>query len=113
MRKEGNPMVLVTLLSTMLLFIGLGLVFSSGRGAFLIAGYNTLPKKKKEQYDTVAICKFMGKTMYLLALSSFFWLLGELFVVSILFHLGVILFVCTIVFILIYGNTGNRFKKNR
>ncbi|MCD8509535.1 MAG: DUF3784 domain-containing protein [Bacillus sp. (in: Bacteria)] len=102
---------MVIILLIVVLFIMLGLLFSRGRGAFLIAGYNTLPQKKKAQYDTVAMCKFMGKMMYFLAVSAFFWFLGEALDVTALFYMGVFLFVSTIVFLLIYGNTGNRFKK--
>ena len=31
----------------MLVFLLLGLVFSKGKGAFLIAGYNTAPKQER------------------------------------------------------------------
>ena len=30
----------------------LSIVFLTGRGSILIAGYNTLPKNKKKEYDT-------------------------------------------------------------
>jgi len=30
------------------------------RGAFLIAGYNTMSAAKKAQYDTRALCRFVG-----------------------------------------------------
>ena len=45
------------------LFNVLGIYLSTGRGTFLIAGYNTMPKEEKEKYDAVALCKFMGKMM--------------------------------------------------
>lgn len=44
-----------------------GTVFSLGKGAFLIAGYNTAPKREKEKYDEKALCRFMGKLMFALA----------------------------------------------
>lgn len=56
----GGEMVIANLIIIML-FIFLGTVFISGRGAFLIAGFNTLPQEEQDKYDTVALCKFMGK----------------------------------------------------
>ncbi|WP_346200295.1 DUF3784 domain-containing protein [Caldifermentibacillus hisashii] len=40
------------------------IILSRGKGGFLLAGYNNLPESEKEQYDEVALCKFMGKMMY-------------------------------------------------
>lgn len=93
------------------LFIILGIVFSTGRGAFLIAGYNTMPRAKRQEYDTVALFKFMGKMMFVLAFSQVFWLLGTLSEQRWLFTLGMVVFAATIVFMLVYLNTGGRFKK--
>jgi len=41
--------------------IVVSLILLSGRGSFLLAGYNTMSKSKQEQYDTPALCKFAGK----------------------------------------------------
>ena len=38
----------------MLVFLLLGLVFSRGKGAFLIAGYNTAPKQEKKALSWMA-----------------------------------------------------------
>jgi len=43
------------------LLIVVSLILLSGRGSFLLAGYNTMSKSKQEQYDTPALCKFAGK----------------------------------------------------
>jgi ABC-type phosphate transport system permease subunit len=40
-----------------------------------------------------------------------FWVLSDLFKLHFLFNVGLVLFVCIIVFMLIYMNTNNRFKK--
>ncbi|CAM3956957.1 DUF3784 domain-containing protein [Mesobacillus zeae] len=93
------------------LFIVLGIIFSNGKGSFLIAGYNTMHKKEKEKYDTVSLCKFMGKAMFSIAFSMAFWVLSDAFKIKWLFYVGLVLFLCTIVFIIIYTNSGNRFKK--
>ena len=93
------------------LFIGLGLLFSFGKGAFLIAGYNTLPKAEKAKYDTVALCKFMGKLMFVITACILFWLLDEFFPGFHLFAIGQTLLIVSIIFAFIYANTGNRFKQ--
>ncbi|MCA1031196.1 DUF3784 domain-containing protein [Bacillus timonensis] len=93
------------------LFIVLGIILLNGKGSFLIAGFNTLPKEEKEKYDTVSLCKFMGKMMFALAFSMSLWVLGEALDITALFISGLILFIGIILFSVIYSNTGNRFKK--
>lgn len=92
-------------------FVIFGIVLLNGKGSFLIAGFNTLPKKEKEKYDIVALCKFMGKAMFALSFSMVFWILSDALNITWLFILGFVLFIGIVVFILIYLNTGNRFKK--
>lgn len=94
-----------------LLFIIIGIVFLSGKGAFLIAGFNTMPKSEQSKYDTVAMCKFMGKMMFLLALGPLFWFLSSYLHMSYFFTIGMVWFLAVTAFMLIYMNTGNRFKK--
>lgn len=50
------------------LFVVLSLIFRSGRGAFLIAGYNTMLAVEKARYDEKKLCKAMGGFTFLLAL---------------------------------------------
>ncbi|MGD6968615.1 DUF3784 domain-containing protein [Rossellomorea vietnamensis] len=94
------------------LFVILVLFLINGKGAFLIAGYNTLPKEEKEKYDTEALCKFMGKMMFSLSFSISLWALSEALDMQWLFIAGMIIFTGLIIFMLIYLNTGNRFKKD-
>lgn len=103
-------MPVIVLLITAL-FIILGVVFSLGKGAFLIAGYNTLSKEEKAKYDKNTLCKFMGKSMFALAFSVFLWGLSDLIRQPIIFVIGLILFLGTVIFIVVYANTKNGFKK--
>ena len=93
------------------LMVLLGIVFSLGKGSSLIAGFNTLPKEEKDTYDVVALCKFMGKMMFALSFSVMLWLLSEVYQISWLFFLGLALFIAIIILMILYVNTGNRFKK--
>lgn len=70
-----------------------------------------MPREEKEKYDTVALCKFMGKMMFALSFSMVFWVLSEALEIKWLFSVGLVLFISIVVFLLIYANTGNRFKK--
>ncbi|MDN7244102.1 DUF3784 domain-containing protein [Planococcus shenhongbingii] len=92
-------------------FLIFAIALSKGKGAFLIAGYNTLPDSEKAQYDETAVCKFMGKIMYGICFSIFLWFLSDLLEIPHLFVMGMLLFISLIIFSLVYVNTGNRFKK--
>lgn len=52
-------------------FLIFALVLSSGKGAALLAGYNTLSEEDKANYDEPALCRFMGKIMYGVFLALF------------------------------------------
>lgn len=98
-------------LSVFFLFLIFGFILSKGKGAYLIAGYNTMSSQEKAQYDEVALCKFMGKMMYSLCFCLLMIVLGDLLQNTILLVAGIILFVSVVVFTIVYGNIGNRFKR--
>jgi len=91
------------------LLIVISIILLTGRGSFLLAGYNTMPKSKKEQYDTPALCRFAGKIFMpiaaLVILSGiealqvlWFWIVGGIIFVGLLALYAVCFY-------------GNRFKK--
>ncbi|MBM7713046.1 Zn-dependent membrane protease YugP [Bacillus thermophilus] len=92
-------------------FFIFAIVLSRGKGAFLIAGYNTMSDSEKAQYDEVALCKFMGKIMFGVCLSILLLTLSEVLGKQVLLIIGLILLFTLIIFALVYLNTGNRFKK--
>ncbi|MGM8214826.1 DUF3784 domain-containing protein [Bacillaceae bacterium W0354] len=102
---------MIVLMFVIGLFIVLGIFLINGKGSFLIAGYNTMPPEEKEKYDTVALCQFMGKMMFALSFSMLFWVVSEAYEINWLLYFGIALFIGIIVFMLIYINSGNRFKK--
>ena len=92
-------------------FVLLGILFSRGKGTFLIAGYNTASKAEKAKYDEKALCRFMGKIMFALAGCQGIMALGILVVGMWLFWVGIAAFLAVAFVTVIYANTGNRFQK--
>ena len=95
----------------LLVFLLLGLVFSRGKGAFLIAGYNTASRAEKERYDEKALCRFMGKLMFALAGTWIPVALSALLDRMWLLWLGLGLFLTVCIGGVVYMNTGRRFLK--
>lgn len=106
-------MGLLILLCVIMLFIIMGIIFSNGKGAFFIAGFNTMSKEEKEKYDSVALCKFMGKLMFALSFAMIFWLLAIIYSTNILFIIGFILFFFFLVCGLIYMGSSERFHSKK
>ncbi|MCE4956821.1 DUF3784 domain-containing protein [Macrococcoides caseolyticum] len=48
-----------------IMFALVGLYMLTGRGGFLIAGYNFLPKEEKAKYNEKRMCQFVGLLMLL------------------------------------------------
>lgn len=92
-------------------FLLIGFLFLKGRGGFLVAGYNTLPKEEKERYDTLALLRFMGKCMFAFAGVTLLWAADSLLPGYGLFPVGLFAMFSLVVFMMIYANTGNRFRK--
>lgn len=90
--------------------IGLGILFSFGKGASLIGGYNTLSEKGKAAYDSVALCKFMGKLMFAVAGCVLCWGADHFFPNLHLFAIGQFFLIAVLLWALIYANTKGRFK---
>lgn len=49
------------------LFLLLGILFHFGKGAFLIAGYNTAFQKERAKIDEKKLCRYMSRMMFILA----------------------------------------------
>lgn len=88
-----------------LLFIMLGFTFYNGKGLSLIVGFN------KETYNKSALGKFFGGVMFSCAFFILIMLLSGNYGIKWLSDTAMVLFVGTLIFTIIYPNTGNRFKK--
>lgn len=104
-------MLLVLHLATVALFVLLGIVFLCGKGAFLIAGHNTLPPEEKAKVDEKKLTRFMGKFMFALAACWSLLVCSEIFRAIFLLWLGIALTLITTIAGCIYANTGNRFRQ--
>lgn len=93
------------------LFLVLGLAFKRGKGAFLIAGYNTASATEKEKIDEKKLCRYMAKLMFVLAACWAVIAASELFHAMWLLWLGLILFLGVVIGGVIRLNTGDRLKK--
>lgn len=107
--KEIFGVVVIAL--TALLLMGLSLPLLMGKGAWLIAGYNTASPEEKARYDEKALCRFTGKLLLVIGLCTFLLIPGVLFNMMWLTIGYVAVAVGLTVFSLIYCNTGNRFRK--
>lgn len=104
-------MLLAIHLAFVLIFVVLGIIFLNGRGAFLIAGYNTMPRGKKAGISEKKLCKFMGRFMFVLASCWLVVAASEIFKTMTLLWLGLALFLAVTAASIIYANTGDRFRK--
>ncbi len=95
----------------LLLIIGLGVVLRSGRGAFLISGYNMLSQEQKAKYDEKALCRFVGNMLFVIAIFLVFAVIGGIYEVIWLITLSTTAIFVFTIGCLIYANTKNRFKR--
>ena len=69
MKGEEDMKVLMMIdLAVTGVLVLLGFLFRAGKGAFLIAGYNTMSPAEKAKYDEKKLCRLMGNFMFVLAL---------------------------------------------
>ena len=91
-----------------LVFLVLGIVFALGKGAFLIAGYNTMSKEEKAGYDEKKLLKNMSLMMFSCAVCTAVGLIGEIIDAHWLVTLSFLLIVPCLVFFLIRINRESR-----
>ena len=108
-----TPLLLIVILC-FAPFFALGIfMMLTGKGAFLVAGFNTMPKEKQAKYNAKALTKAVGALMLLSMSSIIIIIIGiftELVVVTIL---GIIFTIIVLVGGLIYINGSSRFKAGK
>ena len=96
---------------TLLMLVILGLIFRAGKGAFLIAGYNTAPKEEKNKIDEKKLCKAVGNLFLILAAC---WIMPAAGMVTgkvPLLLIGIVLCSGVCVIGAVYMNKDDRFRK--
>jgi len=97
-----------------LILVILGVAIRFGKASFLIAGYNTSSKQKKDTYDENALCRFIGNLSFILAGILILIAVAKRFFLAYstqIVFMGYISIVFVVIIAVIYMNTGNRFKK--
>ena len=82
----------------------------SGRGSFLIAGFNTMSKDEKEKYNKKALCKFVGKLLLPIGILLPCLAIGGILGISWFPAVYIVVVLGIVIFAVIYANTGNRFR---
>ncbi|MDR1185162.1 MAG: DUF3784 domain-containing protein, partial [Coriobacteriales bacterium] len=104
------PLLIFGLIVTAMLVMAVFLL--NGKGAFLIAGYNTLSAKEKARYDTKALCRSVGWLFIALSACMALIPIGMSFGMPWLIYGDIVLGPVIIIGYLIYANTGNRFRRS-
>ena len=107
----GSNMLLAVFLVITGLFVVLGIIFASGKGAKMIAGYNTATYEEKSKTDEKKLLKAMSVFMFVLAGCFFISALSQVLHAKSLIWIGQALFAVALIAGLIYLNTGDRFKR--
>jgi len=92
-------------------FVILSIFLLNGKGAFLIAGYNTMSDDKKILYNEKALCKAVGKLLLSMAVFMMLFPITIQFEIMWLFWLSFIAFMVLPIGFAIYANTGGRYIK--
>lgn len=97
-----------------LILVVLGVILRSGKGGFLISGYNTCSKDEKDKFDEVALGKFISNLLFFIAVV--FTIIGIASILNYSHFIFIIVFsslstIFVVIAAVIYMNTGNRFQK--
>ena len=99
-------------LPALLAMLGIFLIASNGKGAFLISGFNKMSKQEQAEYDKPALCRFMGKFVLWLALLSILYVISFIYVVFWVAIVATVLWVASLLLALQHLNTSDKFKIN-
>ena len=92
-------------------FVLLGVAFSCGKGAFLIAGYNTSSPEEKAAYDEKALCRAMSRLMFAFAVCTGVIALSAVFDRIAFLWAGIVLYVVVSIGGVVYMNTSKKVKR--
>ena len=93
---------------TMAFFLLLGVIFSCGKGGSLIAGYNSSSSEEKAKYDEKALCRAMGRLMFVFAACTAVVALSVVFDRTAFLWAGIVLYVVVAIGGVVYMNTSKK-----
>lgn len=91
-----------------LLFLLLGILFSAGKGGFLIAGWNMMSPEERARYDEEAVFRNMSAMMFSCSGCTGLLLLGDVLDIEALNWAGALLLVLCVIFFLVRVNTAGK-----
>ena len=94
-----------------LFFVILGIVLWRGKGAFLIAGYNTAKPSERAKYDEKALCRSVAVILFAIALSLVVSAVGIVYDEIIPPWLGFVLMLAVALIGIVYVNTSKKVKR--
>jgi len=95
---------IITIAGVLFILIIMAIVLSSGKGSFLIAGYNMMSKEKKEKADTVNFCEFMGKVVWSIGCSAALLLASQITGVTVFNTIALIILAISVITALVWPN---------
>ena len=104
-------MIIIIMIATFVPLFLISLLLLSGRGAFLISGYNMMSKEAKANYDEKALCRGVGKLLIVINLCLMILFIGIHLEADWLTVAGTAALLITSLSGIIYMNTGNRYLK--
>lgn len=93
-----------------LLFI-ISMILRSGQGAFLINGYNIMPKEKKDLYNEKALCRLFSNLLLMADVILLFIIIAGINEITWLIILLTAILIITAISMTIYAFTNVKFRK--
>ncbi len=91
--------------------LAVGLLMAFGKGQAFIMWFITKPRCKKEEIDSLSLCRFIGRLVICASGCVLLWIIGEFTQINVFTIVGLVLLVLIALFGYIYTHTGNRFRK--
>ena len=107
--EDITAIIIISILSAVIITISI--IMLTGKGANLIAGYNTLSREEKEKFDAKKLSVFLGKVFLLIGILFNCISVGIVFCIRWLPFAVAAAVAAAIIFAAVSCNTGNRFKK--
>ena len=92
-------------------FLVISIIFLNGKGADMIAGFNTMSKEEQAKYDKKAMCRFVGVMTLATILPLMFMPIGIFMGMTLMSLCLALYYAMVIIGGLVYANTGGRFLK--